>query len=260
MKQAVEQWETQFAGITGLKVDDVLQSLGGSMGMLLTLDGTSTITVPGQQETIPTPRLALLMAVQNDLIFNQIDKMAGGLPGVMKVDEPELRMRTMTFSMIPGLMLRPTVASWGGFLIVASDDKVIRDMIAVKKGAPGYKSTPEYATLSAGLPAQGNGFAVVTQRFAVTVREVEKEAVANQKGMNPGMRGAVTQNVFLGGENAGHFLAVYGLLPNGWLSVSQGSQGSSQLILPAAIGPAAIAGALLFKGAGPHFTHGGAVP
>jgi hypothetical protein len=256
LKQDAAQWQTQFSGVTGLKLDDVLGSLNGSLGMVLTLDATSTISIPAGQQplAVPAPRLALLIAVHNDLIFNQIDKMAGGNPGVVKVDEPDLKMRTMPLPMIPGLNLRPTVASWGGFLIIASDDKLIRDMIATRKGTPGYKSTPEYALLSAGLPTQGNGFAVMSQHLVDTVRKLQGQSLVDIHGSNTAAQAALMQRMLSSGyENAGHFMVIYSLLPNGWLSVGQGSQGSSQMLAPLAIFPAAIgAGALIPAFSGIH--------
>jgi len=256
LKQAVAQSQTQFAGVTGLQLDDVLASLNGSMGMVLTLDGTETISIPATEQplAVPTPRLAFLIAVHNDLIFNQIDKVAGGNPGIVKVDEPGLKMRTMPVPMIPFLNLRPTVASWNGMLIIASDDKLIRDMIAVQGGAPGYKSTPEYATLSAGLPTQANGFAILSQRLVDTVRKLQTQALVNHHGTQTAAQAALMQHMFSSGYgNAGHLMVVYTLVPNGWLSVGQGSQGAGQLVAPLAIFPAALgAGAVLPAFAGMH--------
>jgi hypothetical protein len=213
--------------------------------MVLTLDATSTISIPiaNQPQTIPTPRLALLIAVKNDLIFKQVDKMAGGNPGVVKVDEPDLQMRTMPLPIIPSLNLRPTVAQWNGFLVIASDDQIIRDMIAVKKGAPGYKSTAEYTTLSAGLPDQGNSFGVVSQVFADTVHKFQTQMYAGQQFA--AAPAGLMQSLTNGYQTPGHFMSVGAVLPTGWLTVSQGTQGSSQMLAPLAILPAAIAAGVL---------------
>lgn len=241
-QQAVAQWQTQFAGITGLQLDDVLNSLSGSMGMLLTLDATSTISIPlpNQPQTIPTPRLAILIGVKNDLIFKRIDKMLSSNPMVLKVDEPDLQMRTMPVPAISGVNLRPSVAQWNGLLVLASDDQVVRDMIAVQKGGPGYKSTPEFATLSAGLPQQGNSFGLTTQRFVDTMRKFQSQMLASQPGATAS-QAAMMQQIFANEyKGAGHAYAVCTHLPNGCLYVSQGSQGSSQLLAPLVMIPAAV--------------------
>jgi hypothetical protein len=243
-QNAFDQWQTQFSGATGLPLDDVLASLNGSLGGVITLDATSTIAIPaGNQPVIPTPRIALLLGVKNDLIFKQIDKMAGINPGVIKVDEPGLQMRTMPVPMVPALNLRPTVAQWNGYLVIASDDKLVRDMAAALKDGHGFKSTPEFAALSSGMPAEGNGFAIMTQRFAETLRQLQSEMVSNQPGVNANQSAFVRQ-VFARYQKTGHMYSVGTQLPNGLLSVSQGSQGSSQLLAPLIIAPVAIAAAV----------------
>jgi hypothetical protein len=246
-QQTITQWQTQFAGITGLQLDDVLNSLNGSLGMVLTLDGTSTITIPAQSpsqspQTIPTPRLALLIAVKSDLIFKQIDKTVGANPSVIKADEPGLSMRTMAVpSPIEGLTLRPTVAQWNGFLVIASDDKLIRDMIAVQKGGPGLKSTSEFTTLSAGMPDKGNSFAFFSQRLADTIHDYQIKMLAGETGAgNP--QTAAMQKLLTEYQNAAHVYGVSVRLPNGILSVSQGSQSSGQIIAPMIAVPAILAG------------------
>ncbi len=224
VKQAVDQWQTQFAAVSGQQIDDVLQSLNGSLGMIITLDATSTISIPinNQAQTIPTPRMALLIAVKNDLIFKQVDKMAGGNPGVIKVDQPDLQMRTMPLPLVPALNLRPTVAQWNGYLVIASDDQLLRDMIAVQKGAPGFKSTPEYTTLSAGLPQQGNSFWISTQRFAETARKFQGNMFANQPNTTPAQV-AMMHRWFSLYQGTGRGFAVGVSMPNGYLNVGQAS-------------------------------------
>jgi hypothetical protein len=127
--------------------------------------------------------------------------------------------------------VRPTFAQWNGFLILASDDSLVKDMIAVQKGAPGFKSNPEYATLSAGLPQQGNSFAVATQRFADFLQKMESQVYASQP--NGASQAALMQHF----QKTGRFMSVASILPNGWLAISQGSQGATQLLAPALILP-----------------------
>jgi len=250
-QDAIAKWQTQFAGVTGLQLDDVLASLNGSMGLVLTLDASNTITVPiaSQAQTIPAPHIAILIAVKNDLVFNQVDKMVGTNPGIIKVDQPDLRMRTMPIPFFPGLNLRPTVAQWNGYLVIATDDKIVNDMIAVQKGGPGFKSTPEYATLSAGLPQQGNSFGVCTQRFADTLGKIQSRIYAAKASGNPSQAAFMRQISKF--QNPGHTFAVRVALPNGLLCIAQGSKGSSQLLAPLVIVPAAIGAGIAI----PAFTH-----
>jgi len=242
-KQAVDQMQTQFFGVSGLKLDDVLASLSGSMGTVVTQDASDIISIPINQQvqTMPAPHLAILIAVKNDLIFDQVDKMITGNPGVIKTEEPGLRMRTMPVPFImPTLNLRPSVAQWNGFLVIATDDAIIRKIIAAKKDGHGIKETPEYARLSAGLPQQGNSFAVMTQLFTDTLQKFQSGLTANQPGTPPA-QAAQLQKLIHQYQHTGPMMSVGAVLPTGWLSVSQGSQGSSQLLAPLIIAPAAIA-------------------
>ena len=222
-QQAVNQWQTQFEGLTQLKLDDVLNSLNGSIGSLVTLDATSTINVPSgnQTITIPTPRLAIFIGVKDDTIFKQIDKMAGANPGVIKVDQPDLRMRTMALPMVPGLNLRPTVAQWNGYLIVATDDQLINDLVAVQKGGAGFKTAADYLSLSANLPAEGNAFGYTSPTFVETVHKFQSQMSTNQANLSASQAQAIQswiskyQPMFSG-------YSVGSQLPNGYLTISQG--------------------------------------
>ena len=239
-KQAVDQWQTQFAGISGLQLDDVLNSLSGSIGSVLTLDASNNVSIPfgPVPETIPAPRLAILIGVKNDLVFKQVDKMLASTPGIIKTEEPGLSMRTFPVPFIlPNLNLRPSVAQWNGYLVIASDDRLIRDIIAVQKGAPGFKSTPEYATLSAGLPDQGTGFSVISQRFVDTFYQIQ----TTMQTAGPAAQSQVMARFINNHRSMGHQVAVATVLPNGILSVCQGSQGSTQMITPLIMAPIAMA-------------------
>ena len=164
--------------------------------------------------------------------------MIGGFPNVIKADEPGLSMRTMPIPALPAFNLRPTVAQWNGYLVIASDDKLVRDMIAVQKGAPGFKSTAEYATLSASLPEQGNSFGVSTLRFADTLSKFQSRMYANQAHASAAQAAFLQEVSKL--QNPGHAFGVRVCLPNGMLCVAQSSKGSSQLLAPLVILPAAI--------------------
>ena len=115
-----------FATAAGMPLEEVLDNLGGSVGAVLTLHRTKTISIPmsGQEEKIPEPRLAILLKVKSDRLFQQIDKVTGGNPEVQRVDEAGLRMRSLVMSPTPQWQIRPTVAHWNNYLVFASDDQL----------------------------------------------------------------------------------------------------------------------------------------
>ena len=239
-KQGLDMALMQFSATAGMSFDEVLQSLGGSMGIIVTLDASRTITLPtgGQGESIPAPRIAILWQVKDDRIFKQVEKAMGQNPALVRVDEPDLRMRTMLLPPLLPMELRPTAAQWGNYLIVASDDKLIRDIVAAQKDGKGLKSTPEFARLAAGLPEEGNGFQITTQFFADTLSRLQSGMIKNQPGMTAEQL-SMMQKLFDFQKPAATY-SVSTHLENGWLLVGKGKQGASQIIAPALVVPAAI--------------------
>jgi hypothetical protein len=235
----------QFSKVAGMSVDDLLRSLGGSVGFVLTLDPASPITLPVEGGgTIPTPRLALVFQVNDDRIFKQIDTTLAANPAIEKVDEPDLRMRTMPMptplqAMAPTFEFRPSVAQWGGYLTIASDDKLVRAMIDALKTGKGYKATPEFAKLSKGLPAEGNGFQLGTQRFADLLNRLP-EILAKAQPALALQQQAFSSGVF-GSSKSGPVYSVSSHVENGWLVVGKGSQGAGQILAPLLLVPAAVA-------------------
>jgi hypothetical protein len=223
-----------------MTLDEALASLGTSSGFVLTLDPAKPMALPGPQKvTIPTPRLALVIQVKDDRIFKRIDQLIAANPGLAKVDEAEVRLRTLPSPMPPPIEMRPTVAQWNGYLILASDDKLVRDIIAAKTSGKGFKSTPAFAIMSSGLPRVGNGFQLATAAFGETLVRVQKEMAKGEPGTTPEQLALMEK--LLANQKMGATYSVSTHLPNGWLMVSKGTQGASQLIAPVLIVPAAIA-------------------
>jgi len=240
-KQGMNQVLLQFSASFGLSLDDLLHSLGGGIGMVVTLDPTKTISVPvgDKPQDVPMPRAALVIEVKDDRLFQLIDKSVAPMPTLIRVDEPGLTMRTMVMPIMPPTELRATAAKWGNYLILATDDALVRDMIGAQSGGKGFKSTPEFAKLSAGLPKDGNGFQVVTQRFADTWARYQGDIMKGQPGMTPDQL-AILQK-FWGDNKVGASYSVTGHVDNGWLAVGKGTVGAGQLVAPLVIAPVAIA-------------------
>ena len=240
-KQALDQALLQFTAMTGMPLDEVLQSLGGSVGLIVTLDPTKPLALPPGTgtESIPTPRLAIFVKTKSDRIFQQLDKSMADNKTVVRVDEPGLRMRTMPVPALPQMTVRATAAQWGDYLVIASDDQLIRDVIAAQKDGKGLKSTPEFAKLTAGLPAEGNGFQLATQRFADIWNRFQAQMMKNQPAMAPEQ--AALMEKLLAWQKSGAAYSVSTHLDNGWLVTSKGTQGAGQLAAPLLIAPVAVA-------------------
>ena len=242
IKKEMDGGLTQFQAMTGMSVDDVLQSLGGAEGEVLTLDPVKKITVPlgdGKQMTLPLPRLALIVRMNDDKIFARVDQVLGAIPMITKVDEDGLRMRTMPYPAAPNFTVRATVAQWDKFLVIASDDSLVRDMVAAQKSGHGLKATPEFAKLSAGMPTEGNGFTVLTREFGETVKTVQGELMKENNGAQDAQMAWVQK--YYAGQNVGSTYSVSAHVDDGWLSVSKGAKSMSGVLVPLALVPAALA-------------------
>ena len=209
--------------MSGMTLDEFLVSLGQEIDLVLTLDPVKKITVPlgkgGGTMSIPLPRLALLIEVKDDKLFDKADQTLGGLPSIIKTDEPGLKMRTMPYPAMPGYELRASLARWDKYLVIATDDHLIRDMMAAQKGGPGFKASPLYAKLSPGLPTEGNGFTVQTRAFTQLVIDYQRQAMASQKGATPAQL-EWFQKLMLA-QGAQDQFSVSGHVENGWLRVGK---------------------------------------
>lgn len=241
LKKAVDDGLAKFTMLAGMPPDAALASLGGSQGIILTLDPAKRIDIPvkgGKTLSMPLPRLALLVRTNDDRIFQRLDLALGFVPNVVKTDEPGLRMRRVSFPALPNLTLHAAVAQWDNLLVITSDEKLIRDLQAAQKSGNGLKSTPVFAKLAAGLPTEGNGFSVVTARFGETLNRVRAEMMTGDGGMPPEQKALMEKFAFM--QDVSTTYSVRAHLDNGWLSVSKGSRGIDQVLLPLAAVPAAL--------------------
>jgi len=242
--QGFDMFLTQFSTNFGVPLPDLLKSLDGSMGLILTLNPAKAITFPidknGPPTTFPTPRLAILLRVKDDRIFGLVDKALGGNPAVQKKDTPELRTRSMQ---IPGPMqawLNPVVAQWnGGYLLIASNESLIDDMLEAKKKGRGLKAMPEFTKLLAGLPEEGNGVQVITPLLSDTLRALQREAMKNQPAMTPDQT-ALIEKLFGQSTSPVSVCSISTHLPDGWLIASKGTNSMNMLLGTGMVVPAAI--------------------
>lgn len=246
VKKSIDGGVAQFTALAGLPLETVLRSLGGGGGIVLTLDPAKLIEIDrgGQKRImIPHPRLAVLIEVKDDKIFQRLDQVFGGLPGIVKVDEPAQRLRTMVFPALPDFTVRATVAQLEKYLVISTDDSLVRDLVATRASGRGFKSTPAFAEMSAGLPVDGNGFSLVTQSFVDAWTQVRAQMVKARSKGSPA-EDAFVQKV-MDGQDVYTQYGVSSHLDNGWLTVSKSGQGGSQLLAPLLVFPAMAVGAAI---------------
>ena len=241
-QQWLQKFPAQFEQQTQVKWDAVLNSLGGEFGLVITLDPSSNLPVPlpSGALTVPTPGLLLAVKVNDDTIFNRIDKQLKAMPQVISADKPGLKMRTMPVPLPFIGQLRPSAASSGGYLFIASSDSLIDDALAVKSGQkPGLKATDEFKHLAQGLPEQGNQFCYMSPRFADTLMKVQQQAMAGSANTQPQMAQWI-QSIY---HSQSAFACSVGVnTPEGCLTVGNGSQSYANMaLLPALAVPGILA-------------------
>ena len=182
-KEFLDKLPAQFEQNVQMKWEDFLKSLGDEIGFVLTLDESRLIPVPlpGAALQVPEPGVMLVLKVNDDAIFNRIDEELKKNPQVISMDQTGLKMRTLPVPMPFLGVLRPTTASAGGYLFIASSDDLVNEALAVKSGkSPGLKSTEEFKRLARDLPDQGNQFTFMSERFGRVLFDIQRQAISTQ--------------------------------------------------------------------------------
>jgi hypothetical protein len=243
----LQQLPDQFEKNTQVRWDTFINSIGGEFGLVVTLNDSNKVPIPLPSGAIliPEPGLLLAIKVNDDTIFNRIDAELKKNPNqqVISVETNGLSMRTVVVPLPLPIDLRPSAASSGGWLFIASSDAVINKALAVKAGEqPGLKSTAEFKHLSQGIPDTGNQFSYVSPAFGRTVMEIQKQVITAQAAQNSSQPQMAWMNSFFGANRATFCYSVGMNTPDGCLTVGNGNQSAANLVLlPAVAVPAMLA-------------------
>jgi hypothetical protein len=236
-----------FQQQTGISWAELLASLDGEAGLILTLDPATTVSIPiggpAGAFDIPTPGLVAAVKVKNDLLYDHLSAMFKKNPQVVAREEGGLKSRAMDMPNPLGLPLQLTVASSGDYFFFATTSDLVRTVQAVRKGKePGLKSTPEFQKLAKHLPAQGNQFIYLSARFGEAIAELQKQAMASS-GLGPSELGVLQSLLGFGKPNFS--LSIGAHTANGWQTTSVGNQDSAATALLApTVGIVAMAAAV----------------
>ena len=223
-KTTLEKALLQFSTELGLSLQDALGSLADSVGIIITLDSDKPIAlpIPDQKVSFPAPQVALLFQVKSERIFRQMDKLIESHDHLTKIDQADLHLRILPPLNDLPLEVCPTIAQWGGYLIVATGEKIVREIIAAKTTGQGFKNTSEFSQIASGLPKMGNGFFIATALAGNQVVRLQKEMIATQPSTTPAQLTLVKK--LLEANKSHSFYTVISHLPNGWLAINQSIQ------------------------------------
>lgn len=240
-----DQLPMQFKQQTGLDLDQVMGSFGGEYGVIVTLDDEKKVSLPIGQQPIefPAPALAIVAKVNDDTVFNELEKQLKKNAGLISVDKGDLKMRTVPLPIPLPVEVRPTVARSGEYLIFASGDALVQEMVAVKNGKKGFKSSEQFARLSQGVPMQGNSFFYMSDAISKMIRDIQQKAIAMSGKADPAQAAAM-QKLFSTAPPASVF-AVSANTDEGWVGTGNGTQSlNAAVIAPAVIAPIGLLSAI----------------
>ena len=170
---ALNEFARQIHSNTGMTVDELLGSLGDEAGFVITLnqDVKVTIPLPNGMVEIPEPAGAIFWTVQDDRLFDRLDEMFATNPTTQKEDRPDLRIRVIPGA-APVEYIRPTLAKMKNYLIIASNDKLVRNFAESLAGnAPTISTVAEFKELAKDVGDSGNMAQYISKRFQQTYYE-----------------------------------------------------------------------------------------
>ena len=247
-EQVAREWPQMFEAKTKVSWPKLLSSLGGEVGVMLTMDETRKVRFPlGGDAALEFPEPALLVAVKvNDaLLFDRVTQELRDNPQAVLSEEPGLKLCVMPLPIPLPLPLQIVVASSGDYFFLATSPDLVRQTLATRHGKqPGLLATPEFQAMAKLAPADGNSFIYASPRLSQTVQEIQKQLF--RSGAIPGAKGALTEKLLFGSEPA-YGLTVASHTATGWHVVAVGNRDSSAaaLMLPAVGGVAVMAGLTL---------------
>jgi hypothetical protein len=251
VKAGMAQMDAHVKQATGSDMAELLGSLGGEQGIVVTLSDSSKVQIPlpgvGQIE-MPEPALLIAVKVKDDRLFDLIDKQMKNAPGVVKTDEHGIRARSMSVPIPLPIVLSPTVARYGDYLIFSSTLELVKKVADIKDGKkPGLKTSPEFQHLAKNMPTEGNQFGFISERFGQTMVDIQQKVMNSPANANKpdAAAQALMQKMFMG-QAAMSAYSVGADTSDGWLFISHGTrQPANAVMLSLVVVPTAVGAAML---------------
>ena len=223
LTKALEAWPQTFEQATKLSWAKVLSSLGGEVGLVLTLNDSKKITLPlGEAVELPEPGLLIAVKVQDELLYERISGELKQSGQAEITNENGLKMIALRIPIPLPMDVQITAASSGGYLFIASSPTVVRAALDVRSGRqPGLSKSAAFKELQKYLPEEGNQFFYADRRFSGTVQSIQKKMLAKEN--NEILQSAFVQKYLL--DKPPTFgLSVSRRTATGWETVSVGNR------------------------------------
>jgi hypothetical protein len=246
LRDAIQQWPAEFEKNTGMAWADLLGSLGGEAGLVLTLDDAHRVSFPIDKQSleIPAPGLMLVLKVNNDLLFDRLSQELKRSEQAKFTDADGVKMYVLPLPIPLPVELQITLARAGEYLFIATTPTLVNDALAVRAGKlPGIKQTADFVAMQKFAPAAGNSFSYMDRRFSKTIIDVQKQIFASNKQMQRGQLELIEKLFWSRPATFGFSVSSH--QPTGWQVVTVGNQDSSTSLVAAPVAGVAVGAAMV---------------
>jgi hypothetical protein len=234
---------TQMAN-ENIPVDELLESLGGEVGMSVVLHPTKTVKVPvgggwkvdeqGNERfvpetiTLPEPGLVLAVKVKDTLLF----QMLGGMLQAQGAEATDVNgVKMLTIIPPPGeeipFPLSPTMMKSGDYLIFASTQNLAKEVLDIQAGkSKGLAGTADFLKITAGMDLKGNHLFYLSPHLKSMGLKLAEEALAKEREFNdPNKRAAMMNFMGMFAGYLSHQVILVKRMPNGLLMDNRATGG-----------------------------------
>ena len=240
--RAVEEFEEALEEANNeIQIDKIIEGFGGELGMMVTLNEKRMVRLPlpdgDEPLQFPEPGFILTAKVKDDTLAGMI---GGGL-GELPKEEVKVDGITLKIYQPPGGLpvdIRPTLFTSRGYLVLASNPNIAREILAVQAGrSKGLAGTKEFQALAQGMKLEGNAIHFVSARLGGTYLDFLHNVMgrAAKQGALPPKLNAALKNFFADGrKQIGGYLGIFRTQKDGLLYISQATLGGKRVAMTGA--------------------------
>lgn len=163
LEKGMHEAKSAIATITGMQMEQILDSMGGHFGFIgmPIEEDVAAQEIEKQKDVVRAPAL-IMIKVNNDLIFNWIDRSLSQDKNIIRIDNDKVKIRKMparegTSTLVFGYN--------GEYLLFATSESLLEEVLAVKEGKKeGLQATESFKTLSKDMPKEGLAFSYVNKK------------------------------------------------------------------------------------------------
>ncbi len=218
-REALQRLPSQFSATTGMSLDTALNSLGGTYGIVLSIDESKMSVPPTSGGPMPDFAIMLVLKVKNEAIFKFLESTLTHNSGGIRRDQPSF-------------------AQSGDYLLLSSSENLIQQALSAKSGAaPGLRSRDEFKKLAQDVPVQGNSFVFMSQKASETIARLLQTRMGAGSTAGLGVQAQIVTSLF-GASSAFGAYRVAANTDEGWISVGNGGQNPANIaLLPFTVAP-----------------------